>query len=59
MKVPELLTLGKVKLGLDSESLKAELIERINAHYEALRKNRINNNKKDNNEYDSEKDSSV
>ncbi len=43
MKVPELRTKLK-ELGLDSKGLKAELIQRINAHREALRKNRISNN---------------
>ena len=43
MKVPELKTKLK-ELGLDSKGLKAELIQRINSHHEALRKNRISNN---------------
>jgi hypothetical protein len=43
MKVPELRSKLK-ELGLDSKGLKAELIQRINAHHEALRKKRISNN---------------
>ena len=43
MKKPELRPKLK-ELGLDSKGLKAELIQRINAHREALRKNRISNN---------------
>ncbi len=43
MKKPELRPKLK-ELGLDSKGLKAELIQRISSHHEALRKNRIRNN---------------